>query len=105
MPRHSWLGFVALTMAIGCDYRTMKIPVDPTFSSLEEITFGPTCVRCHPTLATYDGVMQIVHAGDPAMSRLYQEVEQGSMPQQAPKLSTGEIAAIKEWIVLGAKND
>jgi mono/diheme cytochrome c family protein len=83
----------------------MKVPTPATFSSIESLTIAPKCLQCHQSLSSYDGVMQVVSAGSPSQSRLYQEVSSGDMPKQSTQLSDAEISAINTWIQSGAPND
>ncbi len=89
----------------GCGTRTLKVSAPATFQSIERLSLGPKCVECHQSLATYDGVMQVVLAGNASKSRLYQEVSSGDMPKQSVNLSDAEISAIYTWIQSGAPND
>src|SRR5262249_35280311 len=76
------------------------------------------CVECHNSskarggldLSTQETLQAggdkgpVIVAGDAAKSRLYQMIsgQQPKMPRQKPPLSKDAIAAIKQWIELGA---
>lgn len=65
----------------------------------------PKCLNCHGDIGTYDGLKAIVNPGNAAGSLLYTETNSGKMPKDAAKLSTTEIAAIRDWINGGALNN
>jgi len=88
----------------GCGSRDVKVATPATFSSIESVTIATKCLQCHQSLATYSGVLQVVTPGDPAKSKLYQQISSGSMPLQSPQLSDAEITAIYNWILSGAPN-
>ena len=88
-----------------CGSRDLKVPAPATFSSIESLSIGPKCLQCHQSLATYNGMMQVVTAGNASASQLYKQVNSGSMPKQSVKLSDAEISAIYTWIQNGAPND
>jgi hypothetical protein len=46
-----------------------------------------------------------IKAGKPEDSDLFEEVDRGSMPQAAPRLSQKNIELIRYWIIQGAKNN
>ena len=74
-----------------------------------------TASRCHSSqgghdagaLTTYDEVMRNgdIKAGKPEDSDLFEEVDRGSMPEAAPRLSQKNIELIRYWIIQGAKNN
>ncbi len=88
-----------------CGSRDLKVAIEPTFTDIQSLTLSSKCVRCHESLATYEGVKKIVTAGNPERSDLYKEVEDGEMPLQSPPLSPEEIEAIRLWIAEGAPNN
>jgi hypothetical protein len=53
----------------------------------------------------YPGVMKLVVAGNPARSTLYNEINQGKMPEKKPKLPAALIKLVADWITAGAKNN
>ncbi len=77
------------------------------------------CSRCHGAEGSVEGGMNYgadlaklvarkkVLPGDPAGSRLYQRLEDGSMPPpgEKPRPSAAEIASIKKWIAAGAPGE
>jgi hypothetical protein len=61
-------------------------------------------------LTTYDGLWNaddndIVVAGDPSKSELYDALEDGKMPPSGPALSSSDQQLIFDWISQGAKNN
>ncbi len=98
-------GLAALVVQASCSGRELKVPVAPTFSSIQSYTIQPKCLQCHTSLATYEGVLKVVTPGDPSRSRFYTTIESGSMPQYSPTLSSEEITAVRDWIQNGAPND
>jgi hypothetical protein len=50
-------------------------------------------------------VPKYVTAGNASVSKLYQDLNGGKMPQGEPKLSAALIQDVKNWINAGAKND
>ncbi len=88
-----------------CGSRDLKVAIEPTYSDIQSLTLSTKCVRCHESLATYEGVKKIVTAGNPERSDLYKEIEEGEMPLQSPPLSAEEIEAIRIWIAEGAPNN
>ncbi len=43
-----------------------------------------------------------IEPGDPASSKLIRMVAEGKMPPSGPKLTSGEVATLKDWIAAGA---
>lgn len=83
-----------------------------TFAYVNTNIIAPNCVKCHGggmvaagvNLSTYAGVRAALIAGNAAGSRLYTEVNSGSMPPAGP-LSALQISAIRNWIDAGALNN
>jgi mono/diheme cytochrome c family protein len=81
--------------------------------------FNQICVKCHGgeevkeglSLKTYAEVMRgsdngpVIVAGDPANSFLIEQVVNGKMPKQGPKLLPAQIRAITDWVAAGAPNN
>lgn len=123
-----------LVMISGCGYEIKKgassptqgggTPVNPeapqppvgttvSFASIQKSILVPTCLKCHngPTgsggvdLSTHAGVLEWVAPGDAPNSTLYTEVESGSMPKRAPRLTEEQCNTIRDWINAGAKSN
>lgn len=97
--------FIACGTLTACGSRELKVPVTPTFGSIQRIVIGPKCLQCHSSLSTYAGVMQIVEPGNPGSSAFYESIRSGEMPQRSPKLSKAEVQAVQTWILNGANHD
>jgi uncharacterized membrane protein len=78
-----------------------------------------SCNECHGgkqvkeglDMRTYEGLMAgsfngpVLIAGNSADSLLVQQVIKGKMPKRGPKLTTGQIQIISDWIDAGALNN
>jgi mono/diheme cytochrome c family protein len=64
------------------------------------------CSKCHSSLTSYNGIMQIVSAGNPSNSTLYQDITASGKNAMPPsyKLPQVNIDSIYSWIINGAKN-
>lgn len=98
-------------------------PLQPTFTSIRTLVFEAKCVSCHTTgesaekvsLTDYSLLMNsprdLVLPGNADESGLIIDLERTDEHQMPPpdsglgRLSTLDIATIREWIVNGAKND
>ena len=88
-------------------------PVTNTYASISATILVPKCVSCHGAslqgggfrLDNYANVMMTVQAGNLSSSPLYIQAASGTMPKNAPVLSTGEVQSIGQWILNGAKNN
>lgn len=78
---------------------------DPKFSVLRDKILMPKCASCHLNFDNYDDVISYVKIGDPSESRLYKEVANWRMPQNAPHLSDYEVKTFYKWISAGAPNE
>ncbi len=81
-----------------------------------QAVFKAHCYRCHGQDGAVEGGMNYITdlgklvarkkvvPGDPAASRLFKRIDDGSMPPPGEKerLSEGEIAIVKRWITAGA---
>lgn len=81
--------------------------------------FNQICVKCHGgeetkeglSLKSYAEVMAgsnngpILTAGDAANSLLIQQVVNGKMPKQGPKLLPAQIRTLSDWVAAGAPNN
>lgn len=91
------------------------IQLTATFSSIHQLILLPKCATCHnpngtrrsEDYSTYSSTINTggVAIGNAAGSALYDECASGSMPEQAPTLSSEELTAIRDWINAGALND
>ena len=84
--------------------------IDPTFTNVNNTILIPRCVGCHGnaggvSYANYTVTLRTVNVNNPAASRLYASVANGSMPRGSGALSAAERKLILDWITLGAPND
>ncbi len=96
---------ILLAMVTACGSRELKTPIYPTYQSISTLVIAEKCLQCHSSLSTYQGLLQIVTPNNASESSLYEEVKDGGMPLQSPKLSPEEINAIYTWIQNGAQNN
>lgn len=96
---------LVLLLMTACGYRELKIPISPTFHSIENTIIQPKCMECHTSLATHSGLLEIVKPGNSEESPFYKQLNEGSMPMHSTKLSDAEIKAVADWINNGAPND
>lgn len=86
-------------------------PLTPTYSSISKLILQNKCATCHtpggdsPYYDTYANTKKSVVANNYLQSKLYTEVQSGSMPRGASDLSAEEQTAIKDWIQAGALNN
>lgn len=85
-----------------------------TFTWISVNILQPKCVTCHKAsgaasanlrLNNYTNTLAAVVPNSPATSKIYIQSADGSMPKDAPDLSTTEIQAIYDWIAAGALNN
>jgi len=103
----------------GCDPGA-PVNADPSYKDDVQPIFTASCVACHSgtapaagyDLTTRAGAMSEgtdtipnVIAGSADSSRLYQMLDQGLMPKNAPALDQTKIALIRNWINKGAKDN
>lgn len=64
------------------------------------------CSKCHNSLTSYNGIIQIVSAGNPSNSTLYQDITASGSNAMPPsyKLPQVNIDSIYSWIKNGATN-
>ena len=113
---------VGLLLLLGaCNYRISKstqvFNSGPTFLSVKEQVFKPSCLSCHSgpnpemgiDLSDYSKLMKldfgVVTPGDPFNSTLYLNVQSGRMPPGGPRLTDAEIKLISDWITQGAREN
>lgn len=110
---------VVLFLTSGCGHpNATSGPADPVgvksnFSWVRQNIFTASCSGCHGNqhsaaglnLLDYDRMMSsgVVVAGQPESSPLYQLIQSGRMPMNAPRLPDDQIQAVHDWIALGAK--
>lgn len=101
---------VLVYAAVGCGTRELSVPASdaypPTFSAIRERILKPRCASCHPKIVLYSAIMSdLVVAGRPGSSAMFEEIDSGGMPKYGGKISDEEINAVKTWIENGASND
>lgn len=119
------MNLVLLVLVIflsGCNYKSTKsgaLILTPTTQSINSFDLIKTnildakCLRCHSgasakagaDLSSYASIMsnpRLVTAGNSATSKLFTEVDSGSMPLGSAALATKEIKSIQDWINSGA---
>lgn len=84
--------------------------IEPTFTNVYNSILLPRCVGCHGSAggysySNYNNTLRSVNVGNPAASRLYASVNNGSMPRGSGALSAAEKKLILDWISLGALNN
>lgn len=77
----------------------------PAFTDIQNTILNPSCVDCHNSFSSYDGISNYVVAGDSASSSLYTMITSGRMPRGGAALSSDLQDKLKAWIDAGAKND
>jgi len=73
----------------------------------------PLCLNCHSgnmlkggyDVSSYSAVITRVIPGNSSGSKLYQDLESGSMPKGAAKLTSEQVTAVRLWIDSGAANN
>lgn len=105
-----------LFVTIGLVLLFTRAQAAPMFEDGVEIILRSNCHECHNPnrrkgdldLSTASGLLRgsesgpIIKAGDPEHSLLYELTHSGAMPKKKGKLSTEEIATIRDWINTGA---
>ena len=84
----------------------------PTFSSINDSIFKPSCVTCHSgaepkgkvDLTSYEKLMASgsVVKGKPFESKLYLVVDSGDMPPEGASIPSSLVDDIYKWIKEGA---
>jgi WD40 repeat protein/mono/diheme cytochrome c family protein len=113
--------FAKITPLAIVAFLTTALPVfaddDPKqLASQAQGVFKTHCYRCHGQDGAVEGGMNYITdlaklvarkkvvPGDPAASRLFKRIDDGTMPPpgEKPRLSEGEVAIVKRWIAAGA---
>jgi uncharacterized membrane protein len=89
--------------------------ISPTFAWIQANVLTPRCIVCHRSPNASGGYDLSSHAntiaagrvvaGNPTGSKLFQRINDNSMPPGGPALSAEVKAAIRTWIQNGALND
>ncbi len=103
-------GVVVSTCSTDTVYFTNTILPLITSSCAQSGCHDPVRHEENLVLNSYSGIMQIVRAGNPSQSKLYQVITTTNpgdiMPRPPnPPLSPTAVAAIQKWIAQGAKNN
>jgi mono/diheme cytochrome c family protein len=113
------LALAFLVLLAGCD-QGAPINTDPSYQDDIQPIFTANCVGCHSgavpsgdydlssrTGCLGDGSDTIANvlAGSADSSRLFQMLDQGLMPKNAPALDQAKIALVRNWINKGAKDN
>ncbi len=82
------------------DTRTGSITVNDleTFAGLKSKILDGKCISCHQNFATEEGIAKYVVPKKPEFSKLFTEVEDGSMPKGSSPLSTLELEVVMTYI-------
>jgi mono/diheme cytochrome c family protein len=107
-----------LLLAGGVDPRAAAAPDDDPdqLARQAQAVLKTHCYRCHGQDGTIEGGLNYVTdlgklvarkkivPGDPAGSRLFKRIEDGTMPppDEKPRLTDADIATLKRWIAAGA---
>jgi mono/diheme cytochrome c family protein len=95
------------------------IPLSASFRSLNQNIFSQKCVSCHNSttasgqvdFTSFDSLVHnpkhsdVVVAGKPDESHLYEVLKTGEMPPNGTALSAAEIQAVSDWITQGAQDN
>lgn len=97
-------------VSVSCGSRELSVSDEeaypPHFAAIRDRILKPRCATCHAKIVLYKEVASdLVVAGDPGKSALFEEIDSGGMPKYGGKLTDEEIAAVKTWIMNGALND
>ena len=90
----------AAELTIVSDYIHDLGKPDPkvNFQQLFDGVLKAKCVKCHKGFDKEEGISWAVKAGEPANSRLYIAMENGSMPKRLPKATDGDLAVLRNYI-------
>jgi hypothetical protein len=89
-------------------------PLPATFTYINTNILKTKCLSCHASpspmgggysYSTYADTIKSLVAGNAAVSKLYTEVQNNSMPKGGPALSAAQKTAIQTWINAGALNN
>ena len=69
-----------------------------TFEQIRNEILVPKCLECHKWVRDEARVKRKLVPGNPDDSELFQVVESGEMPEDAPPLSTRELELIRSYI-------
>lgn len=113
--------YVSAALLLGCG-----LAAGPAHAQGKVVTFGKDvlpvfqkkCASCHGSdnkaglkVDSFEGIQngsmngQVIQPGNPDQSKLYQMVLSKKMPPGNPKLTPAELAAVRSWILAGAKSD
>jgi hypothetical protein len=113
--------YFAGALLLGCGFAA-----GPAHAQGKPVTFSKDvlpilqkkCANCHGSgnsaglkVDSFDGIIQgsmngqVVVAGNPDQSKLFQMVSTRKMPPQGQKLTPAELAVVRSWILAGAKNE
>lgn len=69
-----------------------------TFSTVKSKILQPHCISCHSNASTESGISSWIVKGHPDQSKLFTEVESGSMPKNQSPLSTADLELLRAYI-------
>lgn len=69
-----------------------------TFKEVQEKILAPKCLDCHGWVLNETRVLSKIVPGRPEASKLFRVVENGSMPKDAPPLTTQELELLRGYI-------
>lgn len=74
------------------------ITTPPTFEQIKNDILVPRCLECHKWVRDEARVRRKLVPGNAEESELFQVVESGEMPEDAPPLPTRELELIRSYI-------
>ncbi len=77
---------------------TFPVSGNARFVQLQSKILIPKCLECHRWVNDEQKVQRFVSPGKPEESLLFEILESGEMPEEAPPLSTAELELVREYI-------
>ncbi len=79
-------------------FQAIELTSEVSFDDLFSTVLGPKCIQCHSWAQSEQELLQYVKKGEPEQSKLYQVVENNSMPLGGPILSDIEKVVVYDYI-------
>lgn len=76
----------------------MAIQNEASFQNLKASIIETKCLTCHSDFAQEENLLPYIDGNDPDKSKLFEVVKDGSMPMEAPVLTTEELELVRSYI-------
>lgn len=76
----------------------MAIQNEVSFQNLKASIIETKCLSCHSDFSEEENLLPYIEGNDPDKSKLFEVVKDGSMPMDAPALTSEELELVRNYI-------